>query len=274
MNNPTARPDFKVERGRLYKHVLHSLNFKETPEEDQWKICIPEPLRKGVLQKAHDAPTAGHLGIAKTIARMAEHYYWPGMFREVAKYVKACRNCQQHKATQHRPAGQMHATNVTRPWEQVTVDLVGPLPRSRRSHTWLLSMLDRFSKWAEFVPLRKATADAVTQALTNHIILKHICPESVLTDNETQLRSRQLEERLAESGIRHVTTPTYAPRCNPVERTNRTIKTMINTWTEIIALGTSTFPSCNSRTTRPYTGYTPAYLNHGRELAAPTDTEG
>jgi len=66
----------------------------QTPEAQQWKICVPQPLRRKVLEKAHDALTAGHLGIAKTIARMAEHYYWPGMFREAASYVKACQNCQ------------------------------------------------------------------------------------------------------------------------------------------------------------------------------------
>lgn len=138
-------------------------------------------------------------------------------------------------------------------------------------------MQDRFSKWAEFVPLRKATADAVTQALTNHVILKHGRPESVLTDNGTQLRSRQLEERLAESGIRHVTTPTYAPHCNPVERTNRTIKTMISqyvdrdhrTWDEHLP----ELQFAYNTAVHDATGYTPAYLNHGRELTAPTDPE-
>jgi len=44
-----------------------------------------------------DAPTAGHMGIAKTIARIAEFYYWPGMFRDIANYVRTCKNCQTHK---------------------------------------------------------------------------------------------------------------------------------------------------------------------------------
>jgi len=138
-------------------------------------------------------------------------------------------------------------------------------------------MQDRFSKWAEFVPLRRATADAVTQAITNHVILKHGRPGSILTDNSTQLRSKQLEERLAESGIRHVTILAYAPHCNPVERTNRTIKTMISqyvnrdhrTWDEHLA----ELQFAYNTAVHDATGYTPAYLNYGRELASPAETE-
>jgi len=92
------------------------------------------------MEKFHDAPTAGHLGIAKTIARIAERYYWPGIFHDIGKYVRACENCQSHKAAQQRPAGILHATNIFRPWEQATINLVGPLPRSKKGHTWLLSI--------------------------------------------------------------------------------------------------------------------------------------
>lgn len=68
----------------------------------------------------HDEPTAGHLGIAKTIARIAERHYWSGMFKEIAAYVRNCQNCQAHKAAQRPPAGTLYATAVHRPWEQTT----------------------------------------------------------------------------------------------------------------------------------------------------------
>jgi len=56
--NPEARPEYRISEGRLYRHILHSLNFKETSPEQQWKICIPEPLRRSTMEKFHDAPTA------------------------------------------------------------------------------------------------------------------------------------------------------------------------------------------------------------------------
>lgn len=215
--------------------------------------------------------------LAKTIARIAERHYWPGMFRDVARYVRTCRRCQTHKVSQQKPAGTLHATDVQRPWEQVIIGLVGPLPRSRRGHTWLFVLQDRFSKWIELVPLRQATANAVTTAVTDRVVLRHGRPDSILSDNGTQLRSSQLEGRLRALGIKHVTTPVYAPHCNPDERTNRTVKTMIaqyvekdhRTWDEYLPALQFAFNTAVHDTT----GYTPAFLNHARELIAPIPSD-
>lgn len=130
--DPASRPEYQLRDGRLYRHILHTLDFKERSSKAQWKLCVPTPVRKKVMETYHNEPTAGHLGIAKTIARIAEEHYWPGMFRDVAKYVRMCNKCQSYKVAQQKPAGKLHAANIKRPWEQVTIDLVGPLSRSKR----------------------------------------------------------------------------------------------------------------------------------------------
>ncbi|KMQ82395.1 reverse ribonuclease integrase, partial [Lasius niger] len=274
---PEQHPDYRIENGRLLRHVLHSLDFKEHPADQQWKECVPREQRATVIRRYHDAPTAGHLGIAKTIARLAERFYWPGMFREIANYVRTCQNCQAHKVDQTAPAGALHATDIQRPWEHVTVDLVGPLPRSRQGHTWLFVMQDRFTKWVELAPLRQATAKNTTKAITERVILRHGRPDIVLSDNGTQFTSAAFTERLQEFGIKHRTAPVYAPQCNPVERTNRTIKTMISqfvendhrAWDDHLPALQFAFNTA----VHDATGYSPAYLNHGRELTAPHPAE-
>jgi hypothetical protein len=143
---PTDFPDYRIQEGRLYRHILHDLNFREVPAAEQWKQCVPQDQRGQVLQRLHDEPTSGHLGIAKTIARIAQLYYWPGMFREIARYVQRCHTCIAYKASQQPPAGRLHATLTHAPWQQVSVDLIGPLPRSTKGHTWLLTAQDRFSR--------------------------------------------------------------------------------------------------------------------------------
>ena len=57
-------------------------------------------LEAKLLKEAHDKPTAGHLGLAKTLVRLARQYYWPGMLRMATKYVRTCASCQKHKAQQ------------------------------------------------------------------------------------------------------------------------------------------------------------------------------
>ncbi|KYN05101.1 Uncharacterized protein K02A2.6 [Cyphomyrmex costatus] len=169
----------------------------------------------------------------------------------------------------------LHATATQRPWQHVTVDLMGPLPRSKKGHTWLFNIQDRFSKW-ELRSLRRATATAVTQAIAEDVILRHGCPEIVISDNGTQFRSAQLEKFLTSHAIRHMYTPAHTPQCNLVERTNRSIKTMI---AQYVDLNYRNWDECILELRFAYysahhdaTGYTPAYLNLGRELLSPVNS--
>ncbi|KMQ91259.1 hypothetical protein RF55_8899 [Lasius niger] len=73
---PADLPDYQMRDGHLYRHILHDLDFREMPAEDQWKKCVPAYQRPALLQRLHDDPTAGHLCTAKTMTRIAQLYYW------------------------------------------------------------------------------------------------------------------------------------------------------------------------------------------------------
>lgn len=120
-------PDYCIRGGRLYRYILHLLNKDDTG--DEWKICVRTTERPAILRENHDALTAGHLEIAKTISRVARAYYWPGMFRDAAKHIKTCESCLTYKPSQRGTAGHMWPHPAERPWEIVALDLVGPLPR-------------------------------------------------------------------------------------------------------------------------------------------------
>lgn len=270
-NRPDENPDYCIRDGRLYRHILHSLNKDDTG--DEWKMCVPTSERPAILHRNHDAPTAGHLGIAKTISRLARTYYWPGMFRDAAKHVKTCESCRVYKPAQQGTAGRMLPFPAERPWQIVAVDLVGPLPRSKKGHAWLLAAQDKYTKYSEILPLRRATAVAVTEGIYRNVILRHGAPEIIISDNGKQFISREFQGMLRDAGITPRLTPPYTPQCNPEERLNRVIKTMIGqyagrqqkTWDALLpeiqfALNTAVHDS---------TGYTPAFLDRGRELRPP-----
>jgi transposase InsO family protein len=121
--------------------------------------------------------------------------------------------------------------------------------------------------------VRKATARAVTQALYEDVITRFGCPVTVISDNGTQYTGGTFRTLLRELGIVHRLTPPYTPQANPVERTNKTLKTMVAQFCEadqkkwdarllelMFALNISRHES---------TKYTPALLNFGRELVVP-----
>ena len=102
--DPKAYPEYTIMNGRLYRFILHTLNFNEADPSSQWKICVSRDKQVRVLKEEHDEPVAGHLGIAKTLARLARKYYWPGMLITAAKYVRTCPSCQRFKP-QHALVG-------------------------------------------------------------------------------------------------------------------------------------------------------------------------
>lgn len=155
------------------------------------------------LRQQHDEPTAGHLGIAKIINRVARQYYWPGMFREIARYVRSCSGCLANKPEQRPPAGLMFATNVSEPWSMMSTDLMGPFPRSRDGHTMLLVTQDRFTKWIELEPIRKATTMAIIRHLERHILFRHGVPRVVVTDNGRLFASHAWQKFMNEHGLSH-----------------------------------------------------------------------
>ena len=163
----------------------------------------------------------------KTFARVALRYYWPRYYAETQEYVRNCETCQRFKVEQRAPAGLMGRRVVGRPWQVVAGDIIGPLPRSSKGFEYIVVFQDLFTRWAEAAPIRKANAKAVIGELDRRIFLRFGCPEVFLSDNGTEFKNRVVEDFLRERGVHHTNTPTYHPQANPVERANRTLKTMI-----------------------------------------------
>lgn len=151
--HPAQIPDYRNENENIYRLIPDPFNYSNENPATAWKLCVPENLRARVLEENHDDVTAGHLGVAKTIARISRLYYWPGMYRNIAHYVRRCQLCQKYKISQQRKTGQMHFTPVSKPWEFVSSDFMGPFPRSSKGNTMLLVFHDKFTKWTELIPV-------------------------------------------------------------------------------------------------------------------------
>jgi hypothetical protein len=70
----------------------------------------------------------GHQRTRKTYLRITDSCYWPGMFKDVEKFVSTCKECQLNKQPTSKPAGVPHILPVPeRPWQSIAMDFVGPL---------------------------------------------------------------------------------------------------------------------------------------------------
>lgn len=155
----------------------------------------------------------------------------------------------------------------------VSADLVSPLPHSSAGNTMLLVMQDRCTKWMELRPLRTGTGTAIVNALREQVVMRYGCPRTLVTDNGRQFVGEELAAALREWGIQHRRTQPYTPQCNPVERVNKVIKTMISqyagrnqrAWDQRCAEIAFAYNTAHHSSI----GYSPAYVNYGREPITP-----
>lgn len=272
IRHPDTNPDWRVEQGELYVHRFNpALEGLDEPG-GSWKLVVPKTQRQYIISENHDRPECGHLGTSKTYDRIARAYFWPGMFRDIYHYVKRCGSCQRHKYDQQRPAGLMNPRRTAGPWEVISTDLLGPYPRSSLGHKYILIFQDQFTKWLEVIPLRAATGKVIADQVRK-IIYRWGVPKILLSDRGTPFLNKTLTE-LAETYQFHCEyTPPYHPQANFVERANRTIKPMLTTfvdenqrdWDRYLA----EFMYALNSSKQESTGYSPAFLNFGRELPQP-----
>src|SRR5208282_3889857 len=142
----------------------HSAATKKLPEADQ--LVIPTPSRNKMLHLAHDIPAAGHLGFAKTQARMWNHVYWPHIWKDTLAYIRSCDRCQRvGKGPKPAPAPLIPLPVVSEPVQRIAIDTVGPLPVCVKSkNRFILTILDLATHYPEAVALPDHTAKTVASA--------------------------------------------------------------------------------------------------------------
>ena len=145
------------------KWTVHAADVSEDP---LFQIVLPTKWRHAALKVAHDE--AGHSGIAKTYDRVLRHFFWPGLKRDVAAYVKTCHTCQlTGKPNQVlRPAPLYPIPALGQPFDHLIIDCVGPLPRSKSGSLYLLTVMCQNTRYPAAYPLRSISTKPVVRALS------------------------------------------------------------------------------------------------------------
>ncbi|KAJ8035328.1 hypothetical protein HOLleu_22514 [Holothuria leucospilota] len=136
----------------------------DAPLDEEWRIyhqiVVPRTYRREILSIAHEMPFAGHLGVNKTYHRILNHFYWPKLKSDVAKFCKTCHSCQMvGKPNQNILAAPLKPIPAfEEPFSRVIIDCVGPLPKSRAGHQYILTIMCASTRFPEAIPLRNIKA--------------------------------------------------------------------------------------------------------------------
>jgi len=162
-------------------------------EEDltlkEGKVYVPkdEELRAEVIQLHYDRPAAEHGGRWKTVELVTRNYWWPGVTRDVGKYMEGCDLCQRMKNRAEEPAGKLKLSEVPeKPWMHLTVDFITKLPVVAGKDA-ILVVCDRLSKMTHFVATTEGTlAKGLARLFRDNVWKLHGLPESVVSDRGPQ----------------------------------------------------------------------------------------
>lgn len=194
-----------------------------------YQVVVPNKYRSHVLWVAHEHLLSGHLGVTKTYQRILQHFFWPGLKRDVAKFCRTCRTCQiAGKPNQViSPAPLSPIPVIGEAFEEVLVDCVGPLPKTKAGNQYLCTIMCRATRFPEAIPLRKITAPVILKVLTKFFSTFGL-PKVVQTDQGTNFLSRVFTQTLKSLSIEHRVSSAYHPESQgAIERFHQTLKSML-----------------------------------------------
>ena len=236
----------------------------------QPRPVVPVGWRRTVFDLVHGL---SHPSIRATRQLVASKFVWHGIRKQVGLWAKACIPCQTSKVHQHIRAPLTTFQVPHRRFDHIHVDLVGPLPPSS-GFTHLLTVVDRFTRWPEAIPLSDTTTHTCALALVSHWIARFGVPMDMSSDRGSQFTSQLWAaiSQLLGTKLHHTTA--YHPQSNGlVERFHRHLKSALRarltgpTWSNElpwVLLGIRTAP-------KEDLGCSSAELVYGAPITVPGD---
>jgi hypothetical protein len=244
------------------------------------RLYIPNDLalKTRLLQECHDTPLSGHLGKDKTTEQVKRRFYWPGMDESIRQYVTSCDACQRNKPSQQAKMGQLQPLPIpNRPWQQVSMDLITQLPRSRSGNDAIVVFVDKLTKMVHYVATTTTvTAPKLATLFMREVVRLHGVPESILSDRDPRFTANFWKSFWTQLGTTLKMSTAYHPQTDgQTERANRTLEEMLRSvvnfkqsdWDEHLA--TAELAINNAK--QSSTGFTPFRLNYGQEIQMPLD---
>ena len=242
-------------------------------------LCIPNAsfegraIREIIISHAHTL--LAHLGNYKTAAYLRAQAWWKTMVKDISDFCETCPTCAMTKARTQVPYGRLSTLPVpTRPWQQIGIDFLGPLPESK-NRTGLFDMItvviDHLSGYVHLVATKQTyKARDVAEVVFDSVYKLHGLPEKIISDRDSLFTSAFWKHLHQLIGVDLRLSTAYHPQTDgATERANRTIVQMLRQCVSLSqkdwAVKLPAIEFAVNLATRETTGYSPFELVNGRK---------
>lgn len=186
-------------------------------------------VQQQILHALHAGAVDGHSGFEVTYHRVKRLFAWPHLKQSVKEYVAQCTICQQAKIERVASSGLLSPLPIPEgSWQVIAMDFVEGLPRSN-SFNCILVVVDRFTKYAHFIPLSHPyTALQVAVAFMNNVFKLHGLPRAIVSDRDKIFTSNLWRELFKLMGTELQMSSAYHPQTDgQTERVNQCLETYL-----------------------------------------------
>ena len=266
--------------GKAQTHVdgLSRLPVDPAPPEDVLLHIRLLENEEEALQLAKELHSATHLGGQALWKLFYDRYDYKASRRICLEVAQSCPQCQMGSDYGHRQKT-TGAIQSQRPWDKLSIDIVGPLPADHRQE-FLIVFVDCYSRYTILVPSSNHTANTVSEALLRHVVPYFGTGRRLLSDQGREFVSKIWSKLLRSLGIQRVLTSPYHPEGNTInERSHRMLNNMLRArllkgcsskaWVDKVP---GIMLSLNAMPHEPH-GFSVSMVTTGREPTLPPDVQ-
>lgn len=109
--------------------------------------------------------------LGRMYLQIRDLYRWKAMKRYITLFVQACELCKRNKIVQHTKEPQIITTTPSKPFEIITIDTVGPLPKTNNGNRYAITIQCELTKYIVLAPIQNKEANTTARAIVDNFIL-------------------------------------------------------------------------------------------------------
>ena len=260
----------EVRNELAYRHFVGTNKW-----EDYLQLLVPRRCIDTVLRNVHAGMAGGHYGRKKTTFQVKRRFYWSTWKTDTVRHCRRCPECNEYHRGKLKRQGPLQPVIAGAPFERLYVDVTGPHPRSDRGATYIVTCQCAYTKWCEAFAIRNREAETIARFLVENIFTRFGTPLSLLTDQGKEVDGRIMRSICELLEIDKLHTTAYKPSTDQVERTHRTINTILakmvsahqRDWDQRLPYAMAAYRASRHEAT----GFSPNMLMLAREARMPVD---